>query len=280
MIRIAKKIVRKALRAAGFDIVRPQRHKKRKESARDPVMVLRVDMGQSLRHLQGLGLRPATVIDVGVAFGTPPLYEVFPEAQLLLVEPVREFRPYLAAIGSQYRARTVLAAAGPSNGTVEISVTPDRTGSGVLNPLGSSPLISKRKVACLRVDDLCARFGFAAPFVLKLDVQGYELSVLDGCTAILPQTEVVILEVSFFSFYPGVPEFHEVIAYMINCGFVPYDIFGGHNRPLDLARAQADMVFVKKSGMFRLRHEWATDEQRKAFVDAKRKNAAYAEIMS
>lgn len=237
-------------------------------------------MNQCLKHLAGLGLKPTTVIDVGVAFGTPQLYDVFPESQFLLVEPVREFRPFLAAIRSRYRARAVLAAAGPKNGTVEICVTPDKTTSGVLSPLSSPQLFSKRRVACLRVDDLCSRFGFVGPFVIKVDVQGYELSVLDGCTGILPQTEAVVLEVNFFPFAPGMPELHEVVAYMSSFGFVAYDIYGGHNRPLDMARAQADVVFVKKDGAFRLRHEWGTEAQRKAFLDGKRKHAVYAKIMS
>jgi FkbM family methyltransferase len=278
--RIAKRIVRRAFKLAGFEIVRSHGNGTVRESFIDRINNLRSDMGQCLTHLNGLGLKPATVIDVGVAFGTPELYEPFPDSQFLLVEPLREFKPFLAAIRSQYRARTVLAAAGPKNGLVEFCVTPDKTTSAVLSPLSSPQLFSRRKVACLRVDALCSRFGFSGPFVIKVDVQGYELSVLDGCTKILPQTEAVILEVNFFPFSQGIPELCEVLAYMKSLGFVAYDIFGGHNRPLDGARAQADVVFVKKDGAFRLRQEWGTEAQRKAFLDCKREQAVYAEIIS
>lgn len=276
----AKGMARKAFGMAGFEIARTKRKKASAETFYDRISDLRSNMRQSLEHLRRLGLKPATVIDVGVAFGTPQLYDVFPNSQFLLIEPIREFRPFLAAIRSRYRARTVLAAAGPTNGTVEICVTPDKTTSGVLRPLSSPDIFSKRRVACLRVDDLCARFGFTGPFVLKVDVQGYELSVLEGCAAILAQTEAVVLEVSFFSFSQGIPELHEVIAYMNARGFVAYDIYGGHNRPLDMARAQADVVFVKKDGVFRSRREWGTEEQRMAFLDGKRKRPIYAGIIS
>src|SRR3954447_375084 len=40
--------------------------------------------------IQKRGLSPRTVIDVGAARGTQPLYEAFPDAYLVLVEPLGE----------------------------------------------------------------------------------------------------------------------------------------------------------------------------------------------
>jgi hypothetical protein len=37
-------------------------------------------------------------------------------------------------------------------------------------------------------------------------------------------------------------------------GFVAYDLFGAHTRPLDGALAQVDIVFVKERGRFRQSH--------------------------
>jgi hypothetical protein len=45
--------------------------------------------------------------------------------------------------------------------------------------------------------------------------------------------------------------------------YVAYDVFGGHNRPLDGARAQADIAFVKENGLFRTSHSWAITAQTK-----------------
>src|SRR5687767_1502759 len=44
------------------------------------------------------GIRPATVFDIGVAFGTPWLYEGFPQATLVLVDPTRESIPHMQNI--------------------------------------------------------------------------------------------------------------------------------------------------------------------------------------
>lgn len=241
---------------------------------------VRGSMGECLKHLTDLGFQPNTVVDVGVGFGTPELYEAYPQTQFLLVEPVEEFQPFIDEICARYRVQAVLAAAGPENGTVEFCVTPDKTTSAAISPLSSPELFQRREVKCVRVDDLCTLSNYAGPFLIKVDVQGFELSVLQGCTTILPQTEAIILEVNFFPFSKGIPDFHDVITYMKSIGFVAFDIYGGHNRPLDMARAQADVLFVKENGRFRSRHEWGSEAQKKAFLECKRQNAAFAKIMS
>lgn len=47
-----------------------------------------------VRLLDRYGLRPRTVIDVGVAEGTPWLYEAWPDAALVLIDPSRESLPH------------------------------------------------------------------------------------------------------------------------------------------------------------------------------------------
>ena len=86
--------------------------------------------------------------------------------------------------------------------------------------------------------------------------------VLEGAKKTLIETEAVILEVSLFQFFQDGPQFYDVIVWMKNQGFVTYDLFGGHNRYLDGAFAQIDMVFVKENGFLRKDHAYATREQR------------------
>ena len=42
-----------------------------------------------------MDLKPNTVIDVDVAYGTQALYELFPNARHILIEPIEEFVPHL-----------------------------------------------------------------------------------------------------------------------------------------------------------------------------------------
>jgi hypothetical protein len=48
----------------------------------------------------------------------------------------------------------------------------------------------------------------------------------------------------------------EVLAFMAERDFFPYDVFGGYNRPLDNALAQLDIAFVKREGPFRCDHRF------------------------
>ena len=59
--------------------------------------------------------------------------------------------------------------------------------------------------------------------------------------------------------------------YMKKRGFVAYDVFGGHNRPLDRARAMVDIVFVKENGRFRTSCAWASPEQQAEWHDLTKK---------
>jgi hypothetical protein len=93
--------------------------------------------------------------------------------------------------------------------------------------------------------------GLKGPFVLKIDTQGTELEVLAGAEGILQDVEVIILEVSFFTFGKKRPLFNEVLRFMEDHGFYPYDFFGGFNRSLDRALGQIDVAFVKTNGRFR-----------------------------
>jgi hypothetical protein len=49
-------------------------------------------------NLRKPGLSPATLIDVGVAMGTPALYRAFPDAHLVLIEPLAEYEQDLARL--------------------------------------------------------------------------------------------------------------------------------------------------------------------------------------
>jgi len=78
---------------------------------------IRSDMEDVLNHMRGQGFIPQSVIDVGVANGTKDLYEAFPNAQFVLVEPLREFEPYMQSLQKKYKVRYELAAAASTLGS-------------------------------------------------------------------------------------------------------------------------------------------------------------------
>ena len=50
----------------------------------------RQTLKDALLHILGLGFVPETVIDVGAGEGTFEIYETFPDAYHLLIEPLEE----------------------------------------------------------------------------------------------------------------------------------------------------------------------------------------------
>lgn len=113
MKKLLKYIINSSLGALGFEIRRKQGKPSGKPSADlcSRMYNLRVSMAEVLDHFAALGFSPATVIDVGVASGTPALYTRFPNARHLLIEPLEEFEERLQTICSRYDAEYVLAAA-------------------------------------------------------------------------------------------------------------------------------------------------------------------------
>lgn len=81
--------------------------------------------------------------------------------------------------------------------------------------------------------------------LIKLDVQGAELAVLQGGEALVRQCAFLLLELPFMGMYNhGAPSFAESIAYLDGLGFVPYDLPEMHRESGVLL--QIDILFVAR----------------------------------
>lgn len=251
---LLKKIIKKSLSSVGLEVRR-----------RD-ISYPRSSLLGLLEQARNVGFSPATVIDVGAAYGSFALlcHNVFPDAKYILVEPLEEYKPFMqAATRSISNAEYILAAATAESGEVIINVHPDLVGSSLyLEDEDSNVNGVPRTVRAIALDCLVQDGEANVPFLLKIDVQGAELDVLSGAEEILRGTEYVLLEVSFFEFLSGGPQFYDVVTFMKSRGFVTYDIHGLQYRPLDNALSQIDIAFVKETGLFGKHHYYATRRQR------------------
>lgn len=223
----------------------------------------RGSLAEVLANVRANGFQPGTVVDIGVAWGTPDLYDGFPDAKHLLVEPLSEYETALREICAKYDAEYVLAAAGSEPGEMEIAVHRVPTLSSPLGGRGGDVegATEARRVPVVRVDELIAERGLPGPYVIKADVEGAELQALEGASTILAQTELVLLETSLWSFWPDAPLIGDVVAWMRERGFAVYDFWGGHLRPLDNALAQIDVAFAREGGVLRSKQDYATPGQ-------------------
>ncbi|WP_204106189.1 MULTISPECIES: FkbM family methyltransferase [Spirulina sp. CCY15215] len=229
-----------------------------------PRFIERSSLAGCLQQVAKNSFIPQTIIDVGAAFGTSPLYETFPDACHIFIEPLEEFIPSLQSLVSQLdRAEYLIAVAGKNSGNMTINVHPDLIGSSLYLETEDSDVNGiERTVPAVTLDEICRDQKTQAPYLIKIDTQGSELDVLQGATEILPKTELVILEISCFEFFKSGPQFYDCIKFMQENGFVVYDLFGLQYRPLDGALSQIDIAFVRKNSKLRKYQFYATREQR------------------
>ena len=250
-----KNAIRTLINRIGYDVRRlnPESRK------------IRTTIGESYSLICNIGFHPRTVVDVGVASGTRELYKAFPNSYFLLIEPLKECESSLKSILNAYKGSYVMAAAGSRSGKVTFNVHKNHLGGSSLykESMGTEGDGYETTVPMIRMDDILKDKQLRGPYLIKVDVQGAELDVLEGAQQALLETEVVVLEVSLFEFMKGAPQFFDVVSYMKSHGFVAYDIILGVNRPLDNALGQVDIVFVRERGIFRQDHSYSTVEQMK-----------------
>jgi FkbM family methyltransferase len=193
--------------------------------------------------MRGFGFSPAVVLDVGAARGdwTISARRIFPSARFVMVEPLPDWRDDLEAItglGIDY----VPAAAGAKEATLPLLVPDQPGGSSFLSASREGDTYFKRSVnvPVVTLDSLDIPEG---PTLLKLDVQGYELEVLEGGSRVLEQVEVLVAECSLYPFQTDIPLVHDVVRRVADLGLVVYDVADELRWPSG-ALAQVDLIFV------------------------------------
>ncbi len=149
----------------------------------------------------------AHILDVGVAFGTPDLWQRFPGAFLDLFEPSPRFYERLEqGVLKSRPGRLHRVAAGSKNGEAEFHLSGPASSSllGTADKPGRTfPSI---KVPVCRLDTLLTAADIRRPCMLKIDTEGYELAVLKGAEGILAAVDCVMVELHFGKSYAYAPQ--------------------------------------------------------------------------
>jgi len=209
------------------------------------------DFSLFFKHLKSLGFEVRTVIDVGVAFGTSPIYDAFPRARYFLVEPVAECRPVLEKLKQRLNAEYFLVAAGAENGEVTFNVHDDISGSSLFSQVEGKVLDGEARPTPMRRLDSLLPENMERPAFLKVDTQGAEIEVLKGLGSRIDEIDLLILETTMMPMRHGIPQFADVVRFCDEAGFAVYDVLEGHMRALDGALAQIDLAFVRKDSALR-----------------------------
>lgn len=194
------------------------------------------------------GIRPNQIFDVGAARGlwTKSLINIFPEANFVLFDPLRENVKHLNDIKIEFpNVSYHLCALGEENSELELNVHSDQTSKYESEWRGT-----KRIVPVHTLDSFVNNNKNNSIYFMKIDVQGAELDVLNGATEILKFCKIIQIEISFRKVYNNAPIAHEIISYLSDKGFRIFDIVSAIKRKEDRALLQVDMFFVSDNSLF------------------------------
>lgn len=206
--------------------------------------------GWNPKNLRKTGLAPATLVDVGVARGTPGLYEAFPDAYLALVDPLREFEGDMRSVVAERPGEFHLTAVGAEEGSATIHVDPERPfASSLADPArrdqapGAAERFEHREVPVTTVDALLAAHGWQPPYGLKIDAEGFEHEVVLGAAKLLEQAQFVIAETWVTKRFEGGDGLAEFVGLMRDRDFRLCDILDGQKTEVGGDVQWLDLMF-------------------------------------
>lgn len=166
----------------------------------------RRELETALHRLRQAGrLRPDGVfIDVGANIGSQTIYALLSGAfaRAIAIEPDPHnfgiLQRNLALNGLEDRVLAVQAAASASSGTLQLAQHRHNFGAHSVEPSFISDPADSISVVATTVDELLERYGVAPVQVglVKIDVEGHELSVLQGMTSLRNARIPVLLELN------------------------------------------------------------------------------------
>lgn len=208
----------------------------------------------SAEHQRVLGDRLATVVDIGANRGQFSLAvrQWAPKASVIAFEPLSAAAAtFQKVFEGDSKVTLYQVAIGPGAGEVVIHVSSADDSSSLLPiaPLQTELFpgtgeIGMEAIRVGRLSDFVSAEEIRSPALLKVDVQGYELDALRGCTDLLQKFDLIIVECSFMELYEGQAFAHEVIRFLDGHGFVLRNVYNlEYNRKGEAI--QGDFAFAK-----------------------------------
>ncbi len=194
-----------------------------------------------------LGYRPSCIVDLGASDGrwARPVRKIFPDAQMLLVEPQPVYSETLQTlVEADAKCHYAACAVGDTDGSVELychghqtSIYGDSTG----RPFGATSTVSMKTL-----DALIWERNLPWPSLIKMDIQGAELRTLQGAQECLKHVEFVQSEFSLLPVQKDIPLLDDLVVYLSQHDFRIFNVYGVCGRPLDGMPAQGEILFVNK----------------------------------
>jgi FkbM family methyltransferase len=200
-------------------------------------------------HVGDVADRVSTLIDVGVAHGTPAFYALNPNAELFLIDPLKEYEESIRGVLKRRRGGHEIAALGHEKGNIAMNVQLDHlTKSSILEHTTLTRLtgrVERRIVPVTTLDDIVHKHGLTPPFGIKIDAEGFELNVIRGAAKTLASSVFAIIETSVQRRFERSYGFLEFLNEMHQRGFDVANILSAKRDKNGLVRFM-DILYVRE----------------------------------
>jgi FkbM family methyltransferase len=218
---------------------------------------LRHGIAPTLEHKLALkGLNVRTVLDVGANKGQFSLLArcLYPAATIYAFEPLqRPAERFRALFADQANVHLFQVGIGEALGDIKMFVANDHhASSSILKAHKQSRFGSREtgeeRVRVGRLNDFLPLDRICPPCLLKIDVQGYELQVINGCREALPLVDYLYVECCYVELYACQALAHEILRQLGEFGFALRGTFNQHHDPKE-GPVIADFLFQSLRSM-------------------------------
>lgn len=216
---------------------------------------------ERIRHAKELGFSPRVIIDGGGFKGlwSQEIARIFPGTKIIIIEPNPFVQEDIKKNISHIQPHPIIysVALGESLGKAKLNIWRDEKSDP-----GASLLdhVSGKAQKAIEVDvdtlDNISQQTSLTPDLVKLDLQGEELSALKGAVQVLKNAEFMIIEFGCLEAYEGRTTPQDLLDIMYENDYCLYDIVDCHYRPHDGALTGGDFFFVKNSSVLRSYKGW------------------------
>lgn len=171
-------------------------------------------------ELEALDNDVNTVIDVGVMEGTFDIYDRYPSAQLVLIDPLEESKSHVSAKLKNRPFIFYNCAVGKEKDSITINIDSKMRQSSLLErtKIVHTEVVAQRSVDVELLDNLDFDKS-KSPYLLKIDTEGFELNVLKGASNTIKNCKYIICETSVKKRFHDSYSFEDIIIFMHNNGF-------------------------------------------------------------
>ncbi len=209
-------------------------------------------MTNFLQLLVQFEFEPKHIVDIGANHGTwtREVIKYFPTAQYTLLEPQEWLKASFEDLLNKHEITFFPFGAGAKKGIFQFTLHERDDSSSFRYTKEEAQYLGLKQIEIpiVTINDLLSESNLPTPDIIKIDAEGLDLEVLEGCSNYFGKTDIFLVEASVMN-KTFKNDLLNVIIYMNNKGYTLFE-FTDLNRPFHRKGLWlVEMAFVKKGSL-------------------------------